>query len=151
MMQIKDVMTRNVATAGIDTPISMIAETMRSLDIGLMPVCDGSQLVGMLSDRDITIRATANNLHPEQLRSRDIMTADVIYCFEDQDVDDALKLMQDHKVRRLPVVNRERNLSGMVALSDIALATGDTQAAGIALQEVSISDAPKPLPGQKRE
>ena len=150
-MQVKDAMTRDVETAGIDTPLSTIAEMMRSRDIGLLPVCDGSKLVGVLTDRDITTRATANNLHPEQLRSQDIMTPNVIHCFEDQDVDDARALMQDYKVRRLPVVNRQRNLVGMLALSDIALATGDTQSIGIAIEELSMPDAPKPLPGQKRE
>jgi CBS-domain-containing membrane protein len=105
----------------------------------------------VLSDRDITVRATANNLHPEQLRGQDIMTSDVVSCFEDQDVDEARALMQDHKIRRLPVVNRQRKLVGMLALSDIAIATGDSQSTGIAIQEVSIPDAPKPLPGQKCE
>jgi CBS-domain-containing membrane protein len=124
---------------------------MRSRDIGLLPICDGSKLVGVLSDRDITVRATANNLHPEQLRGQDIVTSDVVCCFEDQDVDEARAMMQDHKVRRLPVVNRQSNLVGMLALSDIAIATGDNQSTGIAIQQVSIPDAPKPLPGQKRE
>jgi len=150
-MEVKEVMTRDVETAGIDTPIATIAETMRSRDIGLLPVCDGGKLVGVLSDRDITIRATANNLHPEQLRAQDIMTPNVVCCFEDQNVDEARGLMQDHKIRRLPVVNRQRNLVGMVALSDIAIASGDSQSTGIAIQELSIPDAPKPLPGQKRE
>jgi CBS domain-containing protein len=93
-MQIKDIMTRNVETAGIDTPIANIAERMRSYDIGALPICDGNRLVGMLSDRDITVRAMANNLHPEQLRCQDIMTPDVIFCFEDQDIDAARELMQ---------------------------------------------------------
>jgi CBS domain-containing protein len=150
-MQVKDVMTRHVETAGTDSPITAIAKTMRSHDIGLLPVCDGSRVVGMLSDRDIAIRAMANNLHPEQLRCRDIMTRRVVYCFEDHDLDDARKLMQEHKIRRLPVLNRQRNLVGIVALSDIALGSGDSKSSGIALQEVSIPDAPKPLPGQKRE
>jgi CBS domain-containing protein len=114
-------------------------------------VCDGSKLVGVLTDRDITTRATANNLHPEQLRGQDIMTPNVVSCFEDQDVDEARTLMQDHKIRRLPVVNRQRNLVGVLALSDIALATGDAQSTGIAIEELSMPDAPKPLPGQKRE
>jgi len=100
-------MTRNVETAGIDTPIANIAERMRSYDIGVLPICDGNRLVGMLSDRDITVRATANNRHPEQLRCQDIMTPKVIFCFEDQDIKAARELMQRHKVRRLPVVNIE--------------------------------------------
>lgn len=150
-MQVKDVMTRDVKTAGTDSPIAAIAKTMVSHDIGLLPVCDGSRVVGMLSDRDITIRAMANHLHPEQLRCRDIMTPNVVFCFEDHDLDEARELMQEHKIRRLPVLNRQRNLVGIVALSDIALGSGDSKSSGIALQQVSIPDAPKPLPGQKRE
>lgn len=103
------------------------------------------------SDRDITVRATANNLHPEQLRCQDIMTPKVIVCFEDQDIDAARELMQRYKVRRLPVVNRQRDLVGMLALSDVALATGDARSVEIAIQEISIPEAPKPLPGQRRE
>ena len=94
-MQVKDIMTRDVETAGIDTPIANIAERMRTHDIGMLPVCDGDKLIGMVSDRDITLRATANNLHPEQLRCQDIMTPNAIFCFEDQDVDEARQLMQD--------------------------------------------------------
>lgn len=150
-MQVKDIMTRDVETAGIDTPIANIAEKMRTQDIGMLPVCNGDKLVGMVSDRDITIRATAKNLHPEQLRCQDIMTPDVIFCFADQEVDEARQIMQDHKIRRLPVVNRQRHLVGMLALSDIALGTGDTKSAGVAIQQVSLPDEPKPLPGQKRE
>ena len=150
-MQVKDIMTRDVETAGIDTPIANIAERMRTHDIGMLPVCDGDKLVGMVSDRDITVRATANNLHPEQLRCQDIMSPNAIFCFEDQDVDEACQVMQDHKIRRLPVVNRQRHLVGMLALSDIALGTGDIKSAGIAIQQVSLPDEPKPLPGQKRE
>ena len=66
-MQVKDIMTRDVETAGIDTPVANIAEKMRTQDIGMLPVCNGDKLVGMVSDRGITVRATANNLHPEQL------------------------------------------------------------------------------------
>ena len=150
-MQVKDIMTRKVETAGIDTPLSNAAEKMRTFDIGLLPVCDGDKLVGTISDRDITVRATANNLHPEQLRCQDIMTAEAVFCFEDQDVDEARQLMQSNKIRRLPVVNRQRHLIGMIALSDIAIGTGDSQNAGVAIQQISLPDEPKPLPGQKRE
>src|SRR4026207_1670693 len=141
-MQVKDIMTRDVETAGIDTPIANIAEKMRTHDIGMLPVCDGDKLVGMVSDRDITVRATANNLHPEQLRCQDIMSPNAIFCFEDHDVDEACQVMQDQQSRRLPGVNRQRHLVGMLALSDIALGTGDIKSAGIAIQQVSLPDEP---------
>jgi len=150
-MQVKDIMTRDVETARRDTPLTEVAERMRGHDIGMLPVCDGDQLVGMVTDRDITVRATANKLHPELARCQDVMTPNVVFCFEDQEVADAGTMMQDHKIRRLPVVNRQRRLVGIISLGDIALGTGDTKLAGVSVQEVSTPDAPKPLPGQKRE
>lgn len=150
-MQVKDIMTRDVEIARRDTPLSDAAEKMRGHDIGVLPICDGEELVGMITDRDITVRATANKLHPELVRCQDVMTPNVVFCFEDQEVADAGKIMQDHKIRRLPVVNRQRHLVGVLSLGDIALGTGDTKLAGVSIQEVSTPAAPKPLPGQKRE
>jgi CBS domain-containing protein len=151
IVQIKDVMTRNVEIARRDTLLSDAAEMMRGHDIGILPICDGDTLVGLVTDRDIIVRATANKLHPELVRCQDVMTADVVFCFEDQDIEEAGSMMQDHKVRRLPVVNRQRRLVGIISIGDIAVATGDTKLVGVTVQEVSAPDAPKPLPGQKRE
>jgi CBS domain-containing protein len=150
-MQVKDIMTRDVEIARRDTLLSEAAERMRGHDIGMLPVCDGDQLVGMVTDRDITVRATANKLHPEMVRCQDVMTPNVVFCFEDQDVADAGAIMQKHKIRRLPVVNRQRRLVGIISIGDIALGTGDTKLVGVSVQEISAPDAPKPLPGQKRE
>jgi CBS domain-containing protein len=150
-MQVKDIMTRDVEIARRDTLLTDVAERMRDHDIGLLPVCDGDQLLGVVTDRDITVRATANKLHPELVRCQDVMTPNVVFCFEDQEVADAGTIMQDHKIRRLPVVNRQRRLVGIISIGDIALGTGDTKLVGVSVQEVSAPDAPKPLPGQKRE
>ena len=150
-MQVKDIMTRDVEVARRDTLVTDVAERMRGYDIGILPVCDGDQLVGLVTDRDITVRATANKLHPELVRCQDVMTPNVVFCFEDQEVADAGAIMQDHKNRRVPVVNQQRRLVGIISIGDIALGTGDTKLVGVSIQEVSAPDAPKPLPGQKRE
>jgi CBS domain-containing protein len=150
-MQVKDIMTRDVEFARRDTLVTDVAERMRGYDIGMLPICDGDKLVGTITDRDITIRATANKLHPEMVRCQDIMTPNVVFCFDDQEVAEAGAIMQEHKIRRLAVVNRQRRLVGVISLGDIAVGTGDTKLGGVSLQEVSVPDAPKPLPGQKRE
>ena len=150
-MQVKDIMTRDVEIARRDTLLTDAAESMRVHDIGMLPVCDGDQLVGVVTDRDITVRATANKLHPELVRCQDVMTPNVVFCFEDQEVVEAGAIMQDHKIRRLPVVNRQRRLVGIISIGDIALGTGDTTLAGVSVQEISAPGAPKPLPVQKRE
>ena len=150
-MQVKDIMTRNIETARRDTLATDAAARMRNHDIGILPVCNGAQLVGVVTDRDIVVRATANKLHPELVRCQDVMTPNVVFCFEDQDVDDAGKIMQDHKIRRLPVVNRQRSLVGIISIGDIAIATGDAKFVGVTVQEISAPDAPKALAGQKRE
>ena len=79
------------------------------------------------------------------------MTCDVVFCFADQEVTDATELMRDHKIRRRPVLNRQRRLVGIISIGDIALGTGNSKLVGVAVQEISTPDAPKPLPGQKRE
>jgi len=150
-MQVKDIMTRDVEIVRRDTLLTDAADRMRGRDLGMLPVCDGDTLVGIVTDRDITVRATANRLHPELVRCQDVMTPKVVFCFEDQEVDEAGTIMQDHKIRRLPVVNRQRRLVGIISIGDIAVGTGDTKLSGVTVQEVSAPDAPKPLPGQKRE
>lgn len=150
-MQVKDLMSKKVQMVYADTPVAIAAEKMRTHDIGMLPVRDGDELIGTLTDRDITVRATANQLHPEMIRSQDIMTPNVISCFEDQDVEEAGRIMHENKIRRLAVMNRQRNLVGILSIGDIALGTGDMKLVGALVQRVSMSDAPKPLPGQKRE
>jgi len=150
-MQVKDIMTRAVEIARRDTLVTEAAEQMRNHNIGMLPVWDGEHLVGIVTDRDITVRATANNLLPEMIRCQDVMTPNAVYCFEDQEVTDAGAIMQDHKLRRLPVLSRQRRLVGIISLGDIALGTGDAKLVGVSVQEISTPDVPKPLPGHNRE
>jgi CBS domain-containing protein len=111
---------------------------MRDLDVGLLPVCgDNDRLVGMLSDRDITIRAVAEGQDPNKARIQDFMTPNLINVFEDQDVSDAARLMKQNQVRRLVVLNRDKRLVGIVSLGDLAVETGDEELAGTTLEAVS--------------
>jgi CBS-domain-containing membrane protein len=111
--------------------------------VGPLPVCEGDHLVGIITDRDITVRATAEALPPQLGQVRDVMTPDVVYCFEDQDVQEAARLMQEHQVRRLVVLNRDKRLAGIVSLGDLGVGTGDEKLAGETLGQVSEPASPK--------
>ena len=136
-MQLKDVMTPEVEVIAPEASIYEAAEKMSHLDIGPLPVCDGERLVGMLTDRDITVRAVAAGRDPRMTHVRDIMTPDVVYGFEDQDVQDAVRLMEQYQIRRLPVLTRSKRLVGMVALGDLAVHAGTQPVAAEVLEQVS--------------
>jgi CBS domain-containing protein len=136
-MQLRDIMTRQVEVIHPNTTLEEAAAKMDALNVGSLPVCEGNRLLGMITDRDITVRATAVGGDPTRTRARDVMTADVIYGFEDQDVKDAARLMQEAQIRRLIVLNRDKRLVGIVALGDLAVDGGDEQQAGKTLKQVS--------------
>jgi CBS domain-containing protein len=136
-MHIKDIMSRDVTHTHPGATLQEAAAKMKAIDVGLLPVCDHQRLIGMITDRDITLRATAEGESPVQIRVGDIMTEEVISCFEDQDVAEAARLMEDKQIRRLPVLNRNRRLVGIVSLGDLAVEGGDERLAGKALEEVS--------------
>jgi len=111
---------------------------MRDLDVGLLPVCgDHDRLVEMLTDRDISVSAVAEGQDPKATRVSEVMTPNIIYVFEDQDVNEAAQLMKENQVRRLVVLNRDKRLVGIVSLGDLALDTGDEELAGATLEAVS--------------
>lgn len=118
-MKIKDVMTADVRTAAPDQTLQSAARMMQQVDSGVLPVGENDRLLGMITDRDIAVRGVAEGMGPET-PIRDIMTDEVKYCFEDDDLDSVAGNMADLKVRRLPVVNREKRLVGMVSLGDFA-------------------------------
>ena len=136
-MQVKDVMTRGAEVVRPDATLQEAANKMRSLDIGPLPVCDGEKLVGVLTDRDITVRATAEGLDPKQTRVREVMSKELITCLEDQDVKEAAELMQSKQIRRVPILNKDKRLVGMLSLGDLAHRTQDSKLAGKTLEEVS--------------
>ena len=137
-MQVKEVMTRGVECTRPGASLQEAARKMRDLDVGPLPVCgDNDRLVGMLTDRDITVRAVAEGQDPKTARVQDVMTPDVLYCFEDQDVAEAARLMEENQVRRLAVLNSDKRLVGIVSLGDLAVETGGSQVAGKTLEQVS--------------
>lgn len=122
-MQVSKAMSRDVRIANPDQSLRDVARTMADCDVGSMPVGEGDRLVGMITDRDIAIRAVAQGKSPET-KVREVMTADVKYCFEDEDIAHVLQNIGDLQLHRLPVLNREKRLVGILALADIAAAEG---------------------------
>jgi CBS domain-containing protein len=134
-MQVRDVMTHEVRLVRPQETIQRAASMMAEIDAGLLPVTDDERLIGMITDRDIAVRAIAQGLGPDTL-VRDVMTADVKYCFDDEDAEDIAENMGDIQVRRLPVVNREKRLVRIISLGDIAC-THESPAVGHALSGIS--------------
>jgi CBS domain-containing protein len=141
-MQVAEIMTRDVQTVSPTDTIQHAAATMDALNVGAVPVCDGKRLVGMLTDRDITVRATAADERPSECRVGDIMTEDVQCCYENDDIEEAIERMKSVQVRRMPVVNRNKEIVGMVSLGDLATRTKDTWQAADTLQGISDPSEP---------
>jgi CBS domain-containing protein len=119
--KIKAIMSRDVEVAHPDDTLQEAASKMRSRDVGFLPVCDGERLVGALSDRDITIGAVADRRDPKKTRVKDLARSDVCWCFDDQDVDEAARVMKDKVIRRVMVIERNgRQLVGVVSVGDLA-------------------------------
>jgi CBS domain-containing protein len=116
---------------------------MKRLDVGSVPVCTGRKLVGMLTDRDIAVRAVAEGRDPKQTRAKDTMTPDVVYAYDDQSVEEVADMMAAHQIRRLPIINREKELVGIVALGDLAVDVQDSQMSSDVLEDVSEPARPK--------
>jgi len=142
-MLVKEIMTRNVECVRPGDTLDVAARKMRDLDIGPLPVCDNDRLTGMVTDRDITIRATAEGLDPKAATVREVMTPDISYCYEDQDVRDAADTMAAQQIRRLAVLNRDKRLVGIVSLGDIAVESGDRAQAADTVRAVSEPAAPR--------
>lgn len=138
-MKVHEVMTASPEVIRPDATLQEAALTMRQLDIGPLPVCeDDGTLVGILTDRDITIRATAEGRDPFTTLVRDVMTSDVVlYVFEDQEVEEAARVMEQNQIRRLAVLDRNRQLAGILSLGDIALAGADEDVTAETLEEIS--------------
>lgn len=118
-MKVKDCMTREVRTLAPDSPIQEAARLMAECDVGAIPIGDNDRLVGMITDRDIAIRAVGLGKDAET-PIQEVMTREIKYCFEDEDLQHVAQNMGDIQVRRLPVLNRDKRLVGIVALGDIA-------------------------------
>jgi CBS domain-containing protein len=137
-MKIQNIMTHKVEVIHPDTPLQQAAATMKRLDVGMLPVCDGEQLIGMLTDRDITVRATAEGLDPTKTPAEQVMTKEVCYCFDTQEVEQAVKLMEQKQIRRLPIVDHAKKLVGVMSLGDVAVRNKNKKLAAEAIEQVSI-------------
>lgn len=118
-MKVRDAMTRDVRLIRPDQTIRDAAHLMAELDIGCLPVEENDRLVGMITDRDIAVRAVSEGLASDTLVRR-VMTKEVRYCYDDQSIDEITRNMAEQRVRRLPVVNRNKRLVGILALGDLA-------------------------------
>jgi len=137
-MQLKHIMTLNPECIHPDATLQEAARKMRDLDVGPLPVCgDDDRLAGMITDRDITVRAVAEGKDPRTTAVRQAMTEDIVFGFEDQDVDDAARMMEQRQIRRLVVLDRDRRLVGIASLGDVALESGDRTRTGEILHEIS--------------
>ena len=134
-MKVNEAMTRDVRVASPEETIQKAAQAMASLDAGVLPVGEEDHLIGMITDRDIAIRGIAKGKGPK-VKVREIMTEDVKYCFDDQEIEEVTRNMADIQVRRLPVLNREKRLVGILSLGDIAISR-DGKGAGEALCGIS--------------
>ena len=117
---VKDLMTANAEWVGADTPVRKVAEKMRDKGIGCLPVGENDKLIGMITDRDITCRAVADGLDLSRAKARDVMSKGVTWCFEDQSDEEAAKMMENKKIRHLPVLNRAKRIVGMLSFGDLA-------------------------------
>jgi CBS domain-containing protein len=136
-MQVREAMTRDVQIASPSQSIQQVARLMFDLDAGFLPVGENDRLIGAITDRDIAVRGIAKGKGPKTA-VRDVMTNDVQYCFDDEDIEHVARNMGEQQIRRLPVVDREKRLVGILALADIAAAQGGGPASD-ALEGISRS------------
>lgn len=120
MRTIKEVMTRSVYVVPPDASLFDIAAMMRAHDIGAVPVCDGQSLLGMVTDRDIVMKTIGQDVDPKTVGARDIATSPIVYCYEDDDIEEAARIMEVQRIRRLIVLDREKKMQGIVTIGDIA-------------------------------
>lgn len=139
MTLIKDVMTKNVHKVELETTLKETADKMRAMDVGAMPVMKDDKVVGILTDRDITIRGVADGKNPDTTRVENIMTKGVTCAYEDETIDELARTMKNEKIRRAVVLDRKDNITGMVSIGDLARSQADIQKSADILREVSRS------------
>jgi CBS domain-containing protein len=137
-MRVKEIMTREVECSSPNATLVLAAQRMRDLDVGCLPVCsEDERLVGVVTDRDIVIRGIAAELLPEQTPVSQVMTQEIRYCYENDNVESAARIMEDCQIRRVAVINDDHRLVGIISLGDIALKLGKAQLTGRALEQIS--------------
>jgi len=119
-MKVREVMHKGVTWVAPTEPVVNIAKKMRDEDIGAVPVGENDRLIGMVTDRDITCRGAAEGADPKKLTARDVMSKGIVFCRDDEEVDDAIHIMESKKIRRLPVINEAKRMVGMLSLGDLS-------------------------------
>jgi CBS domain-containing protein len=133
-MQLREIMTQEVEIIGLDATLQEAAQQMRASNIGAVPVCEDKRIVGILSERDLMGRAIAEGRDPKTTRVREVMTPELITCFEDQDSGEAMRVMRERRLRHLAVVSRDQRLVGIISLRDLAMPSGEERLAGSAIR-----------------
>ena len=142
MTTVSQVMTRDVRVMSPRDSLVQAAQTMDALNVGAIPVCDGDTLVGMVTDRDLVVRGLAQNCPPDSTPLSAVMSQDASCCYEDQTIDDVATEMRHRQIRRLPVVDRDEHVVGMVSLGDLATKDDGTDTAADTLKAVSTPSVP---------
>jgi CBS domain-containing protein len=136
-MKISEILTPDPECVTPQTTLAQAARKMKTLDVGMLPVCEDDRLIGTITDRDITVRAVAASHNPSTTTVGEAMTRQMVYCFDDEDIAEAALLMESRQVRRLPVINRDKRLVGIVALGDLAVRTHRERLVGEVLVGIS--------------
>lgn len=141
-MKVRDMMTRDVRVVSPNDTIRRAAALMDELNVGVLPVCDGERLVGMVTDRDITVRATSAGMAPDSTAVSSVMTDEPTVCYEDDAMIEVTRVMGDRQIRRLPVIDNQKRLVGIIALGDLATDAKDDAAVHTALDAISTPSQP---------
>jgi len=136
-MKINEIITPKPQCISPNTTLAEAATDMKTLDVGILPICENDRLVGTITDRDITVRAVAEGYDPKTTKVEQVMSRGIICCFEDQDVEEAAETMEEGQIRRLPVLNRAERLVGIISLGDLAIRATEGDLAGRVLARVS--------------
>lgn len=143
MKKLKDIMTTHVDVIAPDALAEDAATKMKGLNVGAIPVCDGEKLVGMITDRDLVLRVMAEHRDPKKSRVSEAMSSDILFCYEDDDVEKASRMMSQKQIRRLPILSTGKKLVGIVSLGDLAVHGTDAQMSGKILEQVSSPAQPR--------
>ncbi|NIP42289.1 MAG: CBS domain-containing protein [candidate division Zixibacteria bacterium] len=142
-MKTKEIMREDIKLIHPERTLTEAAKKMQQFDIGALPVVDEDKVVGMITDRDILVRAVAEGANPDQTKTGDVMTKEVVTVYDDQDVEEAKKLMKENQIRRLVILNRDNQVSGVISLGDLATAAFDREDSGEVLEKVSEAEHKK--------
>jgi len=144
MKLLKDIMSKNVKVITQTASVVEAARLMKDIDVGSIPVTGvDNQMVGIVTDRDIVLRSTAEGHNPSEEQVGKVMTSEFFFCYEDEDVKDGAKIMSDKQVRRLPILNRRNELVGIVSLGDLSVDVGDDKISGNTLEAISKPSKPE--------